>query len=113
MHGMVFCLVRFFFRAVGFLFRAVRIFVVGFVGGHLARQGRDVAEDDFRVDRRLDNLSPHENGQERGTGSGPGLVGPGAGVLATVGRPHLGDQQAAVLENLDPARKAELTVWKK
>ena len=36
MHGMVFCLVRFFFRAVGFLFRAVRIFVVGFVGGHLA-----------------------------------------------------------------------------
>ena len=62
-----------------------------------------MAEDDFRVDRRLDNLGPHENGQEGGTGSGPGLVGPGAGVLAPVGRPHLGDQQAAVLENLDPA----------
>jgi hypothetical protein len=35
-----------------------------------------------------------------GAGNGSGFVGPDARVLAVVGRPHFGDQEAAVFEDL-------------
>jgi len=62
-----------------------------------------VSEDDLRVDWRLNDLSPDEDDQESRAGGRAGLVGPHARVLAAVRRPHLGDQKAAVLQNLDPA----------
>ena len=63
-------------------------------------------ENDFGIDRRLNDLSPDENGEKTGTGNGSGLVRPDAGVLPAIRRPDLGDQQAAVLEDLNPAGKA-------
>ena len=56
-----------------------------FVGGDFAGQRRDVAEDHFGVDRRLNNLSPDENSEVGETGNRPGFVCPDARVLAAIG----------------------------
>ncbi len=69
-----------------------------------------MTEDDFRIDRRLDDLGSNENREKSRSGNRSGLVGSDATVLAAIRRTDLGDQQAAVLKDLDPAGKADFAV---
>ncbi len=69
-----------------------------------------MTEDDFRVDRRLDDLGSNENREKSRSGNRSGLVGSDAAVLAAIRRTNLGDQKAAVLKDLDPAGKADFAI---
>lgn len=81
------------------------------VGGDLAGHGRDVTEDDLGVDRRQDDLRPDHDLEPGVAGDGAGLVRPRAGVLSAVGGADLGDEHAAVLQDLDAAGERDLSVW--
>ena len=70
-----------------------------------------MAEDDFGVAGWLDDLCPHEHFEPGVPLSGAGLVAPLAAVLTLVCRPHRGDEQGSVFQDLDPARKAQLPAW--
>jgi hypothetical protein len=69
-----------------------------------------VTEDDFRVDRGLDDLGSNKNREKGRSGNRSGLVGSDAAVLAAIRRTDLGDQQAAILKDLDPAGKADFAI---
>ena len=80
------------------------------VGGDLAGHRGDVAQDDLRVHRRQDDLRPDQDLEPRVAGDGARLVRPRARVLPAVGGAHLGDEHAAVLQDLDAAGERDLPV---
>ena len=70
-----------------------------------------MAEDDFGVAGWLDDLGSDEHFEPGVPLGGAGLVAPLAAVLPLVCGPHRGDEQGPVLQNLNPARKAQLPAW--
>ena len=78
------------------------------IAGHPAVDLGNMAQDDLGVARWLDDLGPDQHLEPGLSLHRACLVAPPAGVPSLVCGAHRGQQQGAVLQDLDPAREAQL-----